>query len=124
MTIRMLAMAAAVSLLAACSAKVPPSFGEQLAEKSAAADAISKKWQKADAQRSKGTRLMEKGNKDLAEAQEDMTEANRDIQKGQQMVMEAEAAMRTAEEEMRAFRAKPMIDIPSTQLTIPPAANP
>lgn len=122
MQIKMLTAVLAVAVLAGCSAKTPPSFGEQLAEKSAATDAIAKKWQVADTKRQKGQRLMESGKEDLADAQEDMNEANLDIQKGQQMVMEAEAAMREAEAEMRAIRAKP-IDIPSTPLTVQPAAD-
>lgn len=122
MPFKMLTAALVVAALAGCSAKAPPSFGEQLAEKSAATDAIAKKWQVADAKRKKGQRLLEEGKEDLADAQEDMNEANLDIQKGQQMVMEAEAAMREAEAEMRAIRAKP-IDIPSTPLTIQPAGD-
>ena len=122
MKIRVLAIAAILSTLAACSAKAPPSFGEQLAEKSAATDAIARKWQAADAQRRKGLRLIEKGQNNLAEAQKDMNRANRDIEKGQQMVMEAEAGMRTAEESMRTIRAQP-IDIPSTPLTLPAAGD-
>lgn len=112
----------AMAVLAGCSAKAPPSFGEQLAQKSAATDAIAKRWQAADAKRKKGQHLMENGKEDLAEAQEDVNEANLDIQKGQQMVIEAEAVMREAEAEMRAIRATP-IDIPSTPLTIQPAAD-
>ncbi len=122
MQIKMLTAALALAVIAGCSAKTPPSFGEQLAEKSAETDAIAKKWRVADAKRQKGLRLMEEGKEDLADAQKDMNEANRDIQKGQQLVVEAEAAMREAEADMRAIRAKP-IDIPSTPLTIQPAAD-
>lgn len=121
MTIRMFAMVAAVSLLAACSTKMPPSFGEQLAEKSAATDAIAKKWQAADAKRAKGLRLINDGKEDLAKAEKITKKANANIQKGQEMVISSEAAMREAEEAMRAVRAAP-IEIPTTPMTIQPTS--
>ena len=121
MTIRMLAIITAVSLLAACSTKMPPSFGEQLASKSAATEAIAKKWQSADATREKGARLIADGNKDLAKAQKNMNKANANIQKGQEMVTASEVAMREAEDAMRAVRAAP-IEIPTTPMTIQPTS--
>lgn len=118
---KLLITAAAATLLAGCSAKMPPSFGEQLEAHGKERMALAKQWQEGESKRGKGQALVSKGQKNLAKAQEAMNKANLDIQNGQVLIAEGETAMRAAEDGLRALRQAPL-DIPSTPATVLPPA--
>jgi len=92
---KLLITAAAATLLAGCSAKMPPSFGEQLEAHGKERMELAKQWQEGESKRGKGQALVSKGQKNLAKAQEAMNKANLDIQNGQVLIAEGETAMIT-----------------------------
>lgn len=119
---KLVMIASAALLMAGCSAKAPPSFGEQMATQAKEKQALAKQWQDANSKREKGLALVSRGQKNLAKAQEAMNKANLDIQNGQQMIAEGEAAMRASEDAVRALMQTP-VEVPTTPLTVPPPAS-